>query len=291
MEALRSNVVSEVSNAADDQKLLSLTAMLSRFTTSSQKLEERYELLRQESEALRAEIRRKDIEIEGARRLAMLGEAAARLAHEVRNPLGAISLFVSLLKQDLAESEGPLALVEDIGKSITALNAVVTNTLHFAKERKRVCTPLNIHSIIQEVASHFSALAGGHAQIELTLQGDPFLRGDSNELRQAVYNLLTNAFQAIEYRGHVAVSLQDKDDKIEIVIRDSGPGISKEMLSRLFEPFATDKQSGTGLGLAIVKDIIGRHGGSISVQNNGGAEFTIILPRNGDGNLERRENV
>lgn len=218
-------------------------------------------------------------ELEGAKRLAMLGEASARLAHEVRNPLGAISLYVSMLKQDLAEMPEARALVAEIEKGISTLNIVVTNTLHFAKDRKRVTTPCNIYSIVQEVSAHFAGLFSDSSCISTVLEGDPFILCDSGQIRQMIYNLVMNAAQAVGYCGNVSLTVLGKMDQVEIVVHDSGPGIASQMLDRLFEPFATDKQSGTGLGLAIAKDIVLLHGGSISASNDNGAKFLVSLPR------------
>lgn len=266
--------------------LAKFSQVVSHFTQSSEKLEERYELLRKEVEALKLEVKKKDEEIKGARKLAVLGEAAAQLAHEIRNPLGAMSLFVSLLRQDLEGNTGALSLVDEMSKSITALNAVVSNTLHFAKDNKKgVMTPFNLHSVIQEVSAHFETLLAYPGKITLSLDANPFVRGDSGELRQVIYNLLTNAAQATEYRGSLSITSSDQKDRVLITVKDNGPGIKEEMLSTLFEPFATDKQLGTGLGLAIVKNIITKHGGSISVANDNGAVFEIELPRTRKSNV------
>ena len=119
--------------AGAPESVSNLVDVIERFNESSSKLELRHSVLMKEIEDLREQLRKKDEEMKRSERLAMLGETAAALAHEVRNPLGAIALFVSMLKNDLSQYPQPLALVEEIEKSISSLDQVVSNVLHFAK--------------------------------------------------------------------------------------------------------------------------------------------------------------
>ncbi len=266
---------------AAPELVTSLLDVMERFNESSSKLESRHTLLTQEIEELREQLRRKDEEMKRSERLAMLGETAAALAHEVRNPLGAISLFVSMLKNDLAAQPQPLALVEEIEKSISSLDQVVSNVLHFAKNNKLHLSPVNIHSLTQEVSHHFIGLYGQTATLQAYVAGNPFIIADGQALRQCLYNLLTNALQITGYAGTIEVSVREADgeDAVLITVRDNGSGIPLEIQPRLFEPFASGRREGTGLGLSIVKRIVVAHGGEISARNTPGAEFTIRLPR------------
>jgi signal transduction histidine kinase len=266
---------------APQKAIASLAEAMERFNESSSKLELRHTVLMQEVEELREQVRRKDEEMKRSERLAMLGETAAALAHEVRNPLGAISLFVSMLKSDLSDRPQSLGLVDEIEKSISSLDQVVSNVLHFAKNNKLHLGPVNVHSLVQEVRQHFSGLYGSNARIFASLNGNPFLVADEQALRQCLYNLMTNALQVTAFAGEIAISVTEDEatDTVSLVVRDNGPGIPAEIMPRMFEPFASGRREGTGLGLSIVKRIVVAHGGEISARNTPGAELTVVLPR------------
>lgn len=258
-----------------------LVEVMERFNESSSKLELRHTALMREVEDLREQIRAKDEEIKRSERLAVLGETAAALAHEVRNPLGAMSLFVSMLKGDLGERPQSIELVEEIEKSISSLNQVVSNVLHFAKNNKLNLSPTNLHSIVQEVGHHFTSLYGASATLTVSVRGNPFIVADAQALRQCLYNLITNSLQITGFAGAIAITVSDDDAEgtVSIVVRDNGPGIPEPIIPRLFEPFASGRREGTGLGLSIVKRIVAAHGGEISALNTPGAEFRMVFPR------------
>jgi signal transduction histidine kinase len=266
---------------APEKAMASLAEVMERFNESSSKLELRHTALMEEVEELREQLRRKDEEMKRSERLAMLGETAAALAHEVRNPLGAIALFVSMLKSDLGDRPQSLGLVDEIEKSISSLDQVVSNVLHFAKNNKLHLGPVNLHSLVQEVRQHFSGLYGSNARIFASLNGNPFLVADEQALRQCLYNLMTNALQVTAFAGEIAISVTEDEakDTVSLIVRDNGPGIPAEIMPRMFEPFASGRREGTGLGLSIVKRIVVAHGGEISARNTPGAEFTVVLPR------------
>lgn len=263
------------------ESLSELSHVLQRFTESSGKLEIRYAALMEEVEQLRKQLDAKEEEIKRAERLSMLGETAAALAHEVRNPLGAITLFISMLKSDLGDRPQSLTLVEEIEKSITSLDGVVSNVLHFAKNNSVQRSPMNVHALLNEVTNHFQSVHGTSATFSLSVSGNPLILGDSQALRQVIYNLVMNSLQATQYQGAIALSVSDagEDEDVTVRISDNGPGIPAEIAPRLFEPFASGRREGTGLGLSIVKRIVEAHGGTISVRNTPSAEFTITLPR------------
>lgn len=266
---------------ATPETVSSLVDVIERFNESSSKLEVRHAALMREIEDLREQVKQKDEEMKRSERLAMLGETAAALAHEVRNPLGAIALFVSMLKNDLVNQPQPLVLVEEIEKSISSLDQVVSNVLHFAKNNTLHLAPVNLHSLAQEVCHHFIGLYGQIATISVTCEGNPYAIADGQALRQCLYNLMTNALQVTAFSGVIDLEVKDDlaSDGLLLIVRDDGSGIPDEILPRLFEPFASGRREGTGLGLSIVKRIVVAHGGGISARNVPGAEFTIRLPR------------
>jgi len=260
-----------------------LVQALEKFTVSSSMLEARHEALHQEIEELRHQLRLKDEEVKRSERLAMLGETAAGLAHEIRNPLGAITLFVSMLRADLANQPAPLELVEQIERSIKSLDGVVSNVLHFAKNNRLHCAPMNLHSLVQELHHHFASLYSPQSCFEVSLSGNPFIVGDEQGIRQCLYNVINNSLQAISFAGTIRIAVSDRssDDRVQIVISDDGPGIPEEILGRLFQPFASGRREGTGLGLSIVRRIAEGHGGSVVARNTPHAEFTLVFPRQG----------
>lgn len=258
-----------------------LLDVLRRFNESTEKLEAQHAFLIREVEDLREQLRVKDEEMKRAERLAMLGETAAGLAHEIRNPLGAITLFVSMLKADLSDRPESFDLVEQIEKSIKSLDGVVSNVLHFAKNQRLRCAPLNVHSVVQELVGHFSSLYSPQSCFEVTVTGNPFVFGDEQGIRQCLYNIVNNSLQAISYAGTVRVAVSDdsRGDGVMIVVSDDGPGIPTEIIGKLFQPFTSGRREGTGLGLSIVRRIVDAHGGEVSARNTPHAEFSIWLPR------------
>ena len=261
----------------------SLADVIERFNQSTSKLESHHAELLVEVEALREQLRIKDEEVKRSERLAMLGETAAGLAHEIRNPLGAITLFVSMLKSDLADHPGSLEIVDHIERGIRSLDGVVSNVLHFAQNKRLKLGPINAHSVIQELHQHFLSLYSPQSQFELKLEGNPFIKADEQGIRQALYNIITNALQAVSFAGSVAIEVKDsyECEGITIVVEDDGPGIPAAILSTLFEPFTSGRRDGTGLGLSIVRRIVEAHGGNIRVENTPHARFSIFLPRLG----------
>lgn len=251
-----------------------------KFTEASARLQAKYETLVQEVSVLKLELHAKDLEIQQAQRLASLGETAAAIAHEVRNPLGAIKLFLSLLQAEISDRPQAQKIAEHIGTSIESLDNVVSNILHFSKSKRLTFAPLNMHSLVREQLLHFKPLHRDGASVELKLEGNPYIEGNEGALRQIIYNLLLNAFQATRYAGKIVVATNDDpSNAIALTIHDNGPGIAEEVLGTLFDPFVTTKNEGTGLGLAIVSQIVAEHTGSISVRNDCGAEFRVLLPR------------
>jgi signal transduction histidine kinase len=267
-------------NIENSTEALVLADAFERFNAASARLEEHHEELQDEITTLKEKLREKEQEIEKAARLATLGETAAAIAHEVRNPLGAIKLFLSLLKQDVQGNAGAQKLITQIDAGIVSIEHVVSNILHFTKETPQNIAPVNLHALLHEQAALLEPLHKGKASIEIKASGNPYLPGDEHGLRRAIYNLLLNALQATRFTGKVTISCtRDENTPLTIECRDNGPGIPEQIIPKLFEPFVTSKNEGTGLGLAIVKRIIQQHGGVIRACNDNGAVFTISFQR------------
>lgn len=256
-----------------------LQEAMQRFNSTGYALQERYRELKEETVRLRELLAQKEAEVKRNERLAMLGKTAAAIAHEIRNPLGAIKLFLSMLQDDNSDNPDSLKIIDQINTSVDRLDTTVGNILQFARERKLEFAPVNIHSLIREQVEHFSIV---HPSIrtEVELKGLPFVNGNEEALRRVFENLLRNAAQAMKKEGAVSIrTFEDPRGGITTLVRDSGPGIDESIRENLFEPFVTTKGAGTGLGLAIVRQIILQHGGEISVESKDGAEFSVYIPR------------
>ena len=215
--------------------------------------------------------------------LARLGELTAGLAHEFRNGLATIHGYGRLLDPAVLP-EGQRPYVEGIRAETTALGAVVTNFLRFAKPEPLTLAPVDLETAIKSAADDVQA-----PKSSITIRGTfETVDGDDVLLRQAFSNLFRNSLEACAAAGvapHVLVLGSIEGGEQRVTVEDNGPGLSDEAQRRLFQPFATTKSTGTGLGLAIVLRVLVSHNGRITAANRdgGGAEFRIRLPRRSQG--------
>jgi PAS domain S-box-containing protein len=229
------------------------------------------------------DIRRLEHQASRNSRLAAMGEIAMNVAHEIRNPLGSIELFASMLQHDLAGDpiNGPLAV--HICKGVRCVDHIVANILQFARPQRLAYTLFDLDELIDETlvfAEHALRLKNirverDHAQAESTLWADAEL------LKQMFLNLFLNAVQATPEGGVVGVRTLPNGKTVEVQVWDTGCGFAPGMIGKIFDPFFTTRRRGTGLGLTIVHNILSAHNGSIEADNRpeGGAVFTIILPK------------
>lgn len=227
-------------------------------------------------------------------KLAAMGEMAANIAHEIRNPLGSIELFTSLLMKDL-KNDRHHGWLSHIITSVKNMDNKISNLLLFTTQKNPVLRAINLHRIMNEVIQ-FSDPIIKQEGITLSVKytdGEPCISGDEEMLKQVFLNILLNSIQAMTDGGaldiETIVSHKSTDSSagygnVEIRISDTGVGISKEDLKRIFDPFFSTREKGSGLGLAIVHNIIHIHGGSIDVENREkrGTTFSIILPLIGE---------
>jgi len=231
-----------------------------------------------------------------AEKLAAVGTMTAGLSHEIRNPLNAAALQLSVLErriQRLARDAQPsllepLTLVKD---EIRRLDHILEDFLQFARPREYVPRPVDVASLITKVLD----LLGGEAErrgVRLERDLDPVrpVAGDEERLRQVLVNLGLNALEAVSEQGLIRVSCRADPDApdlpgggplVAIAVDDDGPGVPAESRERIFEPFFTTKAKGSGLGLSIVHAIVTQHGGRIHVEDSpeGGARFVLSLPQ------------
>jgi len=233
------------------------------------------------------ELRRMEEAVARSERLAAIGRLAAGVAHEIRNPLAAISGSVELLAQGPATegADDAKELMAIVTREVSRLNGLISDLLAFARPRAPEKQPLDLSATVQEmlrVFEHDKRLDG--TRVALRANGAVQVDADPGQLRQVVWNLVRNACEADVSNGpvEIAVGTVDADGArwARLAVRDHGPGISEESRARIFEPFYSTKQGGTGLGLATVHRIVEEHRGRLHAlaPPGGGAEFEVLLP-------------
>ena len=238
-------------------------------------------------------------------RLAALGEMAAAIAHEVKNPLAGIEVMAGILKRQLQDSEDAQAILRDIIKEAKMANAIVVEVLDFVRPIRLQVERISLADVVRDAISMAeSHVPRGEVQVSVGLAEDLApIQGDPHQLRQIFTNLLTNAFEALGGAGTVRVAaaqLPAEEETtsgadstsvpmIQVEVSDDGPGMPADVMDRIFSPFFTTKPKGSGLGLAIVRKIVDAHDGRIDVsaRPTGGTRFRVTLPVSGTHQLFR----
>lgn len=235
-----------------------------------------------EKARIEAELARARDELVLKTRLATIGQVSASIAHELRNPLGAIRNAAYFLKRRSGDADEKLAqYLNIIETEVATSDRIITNLMEMTRARLPDKQPVNLGQIIDTVLSR--CRAPDNVSIHCQLRPDPFIVfADSSQIRQVLENLITNAIQALDGTpGSVSIDAFGQDDYDVFVVRDSGGGVPLEARPRLFEPLFTTKAKGTGLGLTICRQLIERHGGLIEYLDDGqrGTAFRVRLPR------------
>ncbi len=226
------------------------------------------------------EIERLRSEIERSRRLASLGQLAAGIAHEIRNPLSSIKGFATYFRERYRDIPEDRKTADIIIGEVDRLNRVISQLLEFARPMNIQLKPTALQGFLQHSIKMIEQQArGGNITIMTDLPsqiGEIHL--DPDRMSQVLFNLYLNAFEAMDAGGTLSVRLSTTDDKTTtITIADTGTGIAAEDMGRIFDPYFTTKPSGTGLGLAIVHRIMEAHQGEIHVDSTPGAGTTVSL--------------
>jgi two-component system sensor histidine kinase HydH len=297
--ARRAESASSVAAAASPRAPLGLDDLrdlLRSVNETTVQLEATHAALREQVARLQAELAEANTQLRRSRSLAALGEMAAGIAHEIRNPLGSIQLYVQMLGEDLMDRPPQAAMCAKISQAVGGLDAIVQDVLTFARDAAVRPGPATASDLFDRALVNCQALIH-HGRVEVrrddAAQPPVPLRADAHRLIQALTNVIRNAVDAMvecEDRPRVLTVSAARQPRcapggrralrVILAVEDTGPGIPPEVIERMFNPFFTTRRTGTGLGLAIVHRIVDAHGGHVSVSNTtrGGARVELCLP-------------
>jgi len=258
-----------------------------KYQRTAQELERSYEKLQHQSEKL-AEM---EDQLRASEKLSILGELAASLAHEVRNPLGAIWGVVEILKEECQKSGRDAEFTKILIEEVKRLNRVVENYLSLARKQKLPVTICDLGEIVQSVVYllNYKAKKKGIRLISNSPPKPIFIKANESQLQQVLINILLNSMAAVTDQGTITITAELISDSTEydptangnptarLIITDTGHGIKPEVMAQLFQPFFTTRQEGTGLGLSIVKRIIDENKWNIEVTSKVGQGTAVTL--------------
>ena len=231
------------------------------------------------------ELRQLQERLDRADKLAALGQMAAQVAHEIRNPLNGIEGFAALLFRDLDPGDKRRQFAQNVITGARTLNKIVTNMLLFCQARTVQLRPTSARAVVEEALLFVEEERRhlGHEPLEVTRSYDAdadLLLADPDQLRQALMNLLLNAAQAMGERGRLHLAVHpavDGSHRARLIIRDHGPGIPPELRHKVLDPFFTTKSTGTGLGLAIVLKLVDLQSGELELDSDSGRGTTAVI--------------
>jgi signal transduction histidine kinase len=223
-------------------------------------------------------------------RLAAVGEMAAAIAHEVKNPLAGIEVMAGLLRRKISDAPEAHAALTDIIKEAKMANAIVQEVLDFVRPIRLQMEHTSIADAVEAAVQLADTQARrGAVSVDVRVSQDlPLIQGDRYQLAQLFTNLLANAYEAMGGRGHVAISANatwvddgmDGREAVQVEVNDDGPGMPQEVADHVFDPFFTTKAKGSGLGLSIVRKIVDAHDGQIDLKTapESGTTIRVTLP-------------
>lgn len=262
---------------------LELGAIIDAYNHVTEKLKSSHEALTREAQRLREQLEEKNRELERRNRLAALGEMAAGVAHEVRNPLGGILLSATMLENDLRDVPDSRKHAQRISHAARMLDGVVGDILAFASHGEPRFEAVDVGELTHEAVDLLKPGTSDRSIMVQNTETRAVIDADSVQLRRALLNVIANAIAAGGEEGRVWIRVDRpavEEAVLRISVSDNGPGVPTALRDRIFNPFFTTKDSGTGLGLAIVHGIVEAHGGRIEVddRDGGGAVFRLLLP-------------
>jgi signal transduction histidine kinase len=228
-------------------------------------------------------------QISRAEHLATLGELAAGLAHEIRNPLAGIAGVVEIIGRDLPKESPARAVLKDVRSEVLHINRIVSELLELARPKPPEFRKADLNATAEHAVMFAKEQASSRGvDIELTRDPDGIeIEHDAGQIHQVLLNLLLNGVQACDQGGKVVLQVAHNDDSAHLTVVDTGKGIPPEILANIFRPFFTTKGNGTGLGLSLARRMVEGHGGRLEVSSwvGKGSRFTVLLPK------ERPQNI
>ena len=231
------------------------------------------------------EVKRLEAEVQRVNTLAALGEMAATVAHEIRNPLGGIAGYAGMLERDLSSEDPNRRLVHRIVEGVGRLNRIVSSLLTYTRPLRLNAYPVNLVELVEETTAFFE-IDIERQRDDITLarsyESDTLIcRLDPEQLQQVILNLLQNATQAMPEGGTLQIRVFSEGELNAFCIGDTGIGMETDVQEKLFTPFFTTKEDGTGLGLVTSKKIVEAHNGTIRVESQvgQGTQFYVHLPQ------------
>jgi signal transduction histidine kinase len=248
-------------------------------------IHERMQGVVREIEQVVQKLQQREREVLRAEQLAALGQLAAGVAHEMRNPLTSIKMLVQTLREDRDHRAGTDEDLEVIEHEIRRMERSLQTFLDYARPPKPDCRPLDLVRPIQRTLTLIAGRANKQ-QVEVKFrppQEPVIVTADDEQIQQILVNLALNGLDVMPRGGTLSIDLRSHDGQVELTVADTGPGISPRLLSLLFQPFISTKETGLGLGLVTSRRIAELHGGSLEAGNRpeGGACFTLRLPQHG----------
>lgn len=231
------------------------------------------------------QLRRKNqeaqLQLENSQKLSMVGQMAAGVAHEIKNPIASIKGAIEILCDGSTPEKDKDEFRQIVGKETQRIDRTLKDFLEFARPREPRFERLNLSDTVKAGVRQIEANA---SRVGITLshsiEPDVYVRGDAEKIHQVMLNLLLNAIEASPGGGRIEVGVSREKNGATITVRDHGKGIPDDIADRIFDPFYTTKSSGSGLGLAIVRQIVENHGGSVGIDESGsgGTTFRVRLP-------------
>lgn len=272
------NQLSEPENMSIER----LKEIFNSFNATTESLRATQERLTSKVEELQKELEEKNRELARKEKLAALGQMAAGIAHEIRNPLGGIELYLSTLARSANIGDREKAVLGKMMKGIVRLNRTVSDLLDYTRDVTPQPRDCGVAEILEEsLAILAREIESRKISVDRNYNDRGHFHVDPDLLQHVFLNIILNAVQAVGEKGRIAVSLdRGADDRLQVTFEDTGKGIPHEVAERMFDPFFTSKSTGIGLGLAIVGNIVKAHNGEIRCGNReqGGAFFTIEIP-------------
>jgi len=274
-----------ITKPIDDDVLLTKVAITARIRRAEeearQALGKLVEQQRREKESVKAELNRLREELVRKARLAAIGQVSASIAHELRNPMGTVRNAAYYLRRHAIKDQPKVTqYLEIIDQELATADRIIQNLLSMVRVKEPQRSEVDLGQVVRDAFA--TVVDAQDVTLRITTDPDPFvILADPDQLRQVVSNIITNAKQAMEGQGELEIAASRDTDGDTIVLRDTGPGVSENIQSTLFEPLVTDKVKGTGLGLTVCRMIVEHHGGTIELQETGGfgTAFRIRLPR------------